>query len=243
MHPINSSLPEYSDKFDIVLTQLMKAKNEMGSAVKKDSANPFHKSKYASLGAHLELSESILFKHGLLLMHSPNIIDGNAVLIATLHHPESGQWTKSYLQLPNPKNDSQGLGSSITYMRRYSINAMLGLNAEDDDGEKSTKRNIDNNANEKTLEKPIEKSAEKSVEKVTSIKNNEKISKQEVIRLENLETALPGDLKVRFKAWLLKDYKTDRFENIKTADFTTILGSYERAIKAAVKKDEEVKHA
>ena len=124
-------------------------------------------------------------------------------------------------------------------MRRYSINAMLGLNAEDDDGEKSTKRNIDNNANEKTLEKPIEK----PIEKVTSIKNSEKISKQEVIRLENLETALPGDLKVRFKAWLLKDYKTDRFENIKTADFTTILGSYERAIKAAVKKDEEVKHA
>ena len=46
-------LPETSEKSEIILAQLMKAKAEMGSAVKKDAANPFHKSKSASLGAHL----------------------------------------------------------------------------------------------------------------------------------------------------------------------------------------------
>lgn len=236
-------LPETSEKFDLVTKSLMLAKKEMGSVVKKDSKNPFHKSTYASLGVHLELSESVLDKHGLLMMQTINRINDQDILISTLYHVESSQWLKSYLPLPNPKNDSQGLGSSITYMRRYSINAMLGLNAEDDDGEKSTKRNNDNIPSDKSNDKLTEKPQEKLQEKVMSIKSSEKISKQEVIRLENLEASLQGDLKVRFKAWLLKDYKTDRFENIKSTDFTTILGSYERAVKAVIKKDEEMKHA
>jgi hypothetical protein len=61
-------LPEISEKSDVILVQIMKAKSEMGSGVKKDAANPFHKSKYASLGAHLDLSEEILSRHGLLMM-------------------------------------------------------------------------------------------------------------------------------------------------------------------------------
>lgn len=239
MNEMPNLLPETSGKFDLVLKSFMFAKKEMGYVVKKDSKNPFHKSTYASLGVHLELTESVLDKHGLLLMQTTNRINEQDMLISTLYHVESSQWMKSYLSLPNPKNDSQGLGSSITYMRRYSINAMLGLNAEDDDGEKSTKRNNDNIPNDKLIEKP----QEKLQEKVMSIKSSEKISKQEVIRLENLESSLQGDLKVRFKAWLLKDYKTDRFENIKSTDFVTILGSYERAVKAVVKKDKEMKHA
>jgi hypothetical protein len=108
-----SLLPEMSEKSDIILTQLMKAKSEMGTAVKKDASNPFHKSKYASLGAHLELCEPVLFKHGLLLLPTGNIINNQHMLVATLHHPESGQWLKSYLPLHNPKGDSQGVGASL----------------------------------------------------------------------------------------------------------------------------------
>ena len=72
-------LPEISEKSDVILSQLMKAKSEMGSAVKKDASNPFHKSKYASLGAHLELSEAVLFKYGLLMLHSANLINNQHV--------------------------------------------------------------------------------------------------------------------------------------------------------------------
>lgn len=133
-------MPETSPQFDLVMKNVMLAKKEMGSAVKKDAANPFHKSRYASLGAHLELCESVLDKHGLILMQTINGSYEKAILIASLCHVESGQWIKSYLPLPNPKNDSQGLGASITYMRRYSISSMLGLNAEDDDGETASGR-------------------------------------------------------------------------------------------------------
>jgi hypothetical protein len=128
-------MPEMSGKFDVVMKQLMIAKKEMGSAVKKDSTNPFHKSTYASLAAHLELCENALDKHGLIMLQTINGSHERAILIATICHIESGQWIRSYLPLLNPKADCQGLGASITYMRRYSINTMLGLTAEDDDGE------------------------------------------------------------------------------------------------------------
>lgn len=140
MNQVSNLMPEMSPKFDQVLKNVMLAKKEMGSAVKKDATNPFHKSKYASLGAHLELCEGALDKHGLILMQTINGSQDKPLLIASLCHVESGQWIKSYLPLPNPKNDSQGLGASITYMRRYSISSMLGLNAEDDDGETASGR-------------------------------------------------------------------------------------------------------
>lgn len=140
MNEMINLLPEMTEKYDVLLKNVMAAKKEMGFSVKKDSANPFHKSKYASLGAHLDLCESILDKHGLILIQTINGSPEKPILIASLCHVESGQWIKSYLPLPNPKNDSQGLGSSITYMRRYSISSMLGLNAEDDDGETSSGR-------------------------------------------------------------------------------------------------------
>ena len=133
-------MAEMSEKFDLVIKNLMLAKKEMGSSVKKDSTNPFHKSRYASLSAHLDLCESTLDKYGLILLHTGNGSYDKPLLIATLLHAESGQWIKSYLPLPNPKADSQGLGASLTYMRRYSINSLLGLTAEDDDGETASGR-------------------------------------------------------------------------------------------------------
>ncbi len=136
---MNDLLPQMSEKFDVVLAQLMKAKAEMDT-VKKDSTNPFHKSSYASLGAYIEASEQHLTKNGLILVQAVNGTFSQPMIIATLLHPESGQWIKSYMPILNPKNDSQGLGASVTYMRRYSIATLLGLVAEDDDGETASGR-------------------------------------------------------------------------------------------------------
>lgn len=155
MSEIPNLMPEMSVKSDQVLKNVMLAKKEMGSAVKKDASNPFHKSKYASLGAHLDLCEGVLDKHGLILMQTINGSPDKAILIASLCHVESGQWIKSYLPLPNPKNDSQGLGASITYMRRYSISSMLGLNAEDDDGETASGRGKHDSYKQKKAEESV----------------------------------------------------------------------------------------
>ena len=127
-------LPQMSEKFDIVLSKLMKAKQEIGT-VKKDSKNPFHKSNYASLNAYIDASEAHLIENGLILIQAGNGSFSEPIIVATLIHPESGQWLKSYLPILNTKQDSQGLGASVTYMRRYSIATLLGLVSEDDDGE------------------------------------------------------------------------------------------------------------
>lgn len=132
-------MPEMSDKFDIVVSKLMKAKQKIGT-VKKDSKNPFHKSNYASLNAYIDASEDHLIDNGLILVQAGNGSFSEPMIIATLIHPESGQWLKSYLPILNPKLDSQGLGASVTYMRRYSIATLLGLVSEDDDGETASGR-------------------------------------------------------------------------------------------------------
>lgn len=56
-------------------------------------------------------------------------------LVTKLTHAESGQWQASLTVVPLPKADPQGYGSCITYAKRYSLTAMLGMVTEDDDGE------------------------------------------------------------------------------------------------------------
>ena len=217
-------LPEASEKAEIILAQLMKAKAEMGSAVKKDAANPFHKSKYASLGAHLDLSESVLFKHGLLMLHTPNMINNQHVLVATLHHPESGQWIKSYLPLHNPKGDSQGVGASLTYMRRYSINSMLGLNAEDDDGETASGRGKyqekeKNNGNSVPLQQPKEEVSQ------------EKIGKTEIIALTTLVNSLDEESNKSFLEWIRKTYNASGVNELPKACYEKCMANLNAKIK------------
>jgi hypothetical protein len=219
MQTPSNLLPEYSEKFDIVLTQIMKAKNEMGSAVRKDASNPFHKSRYATLGAHLELSESVLFNHGLLMIHTPNMIDGHHILIATIHHPDSGQWVKSYLPLPNPKNDSQGIGASVTYMRRYSINSMLGLNAEDDDGETASGRG------------QYTKKENQEQGKKADNSNKSKVNAQQIQSIKYLEAKLDKTAKDKLYARMEKVYNIKRIEDLEAENFSKVLVGFENAAK------------
>jgi hypothetical protein len=97
--------------------------------VKKDSTNPFFKSKYASLENIIETARPFLAKHGLAFSQLPS---GENELSTTLMH-KSGDWLSATAKI-NPKDTSpQAQGSAITYMRRYALSALLGLATEDDD--------------------------------------------------------------------------------------------------------------
>lgn len=231
MQTPSNIFPEMSEKSDIVLSQLMKAKHEMGSAVKKDSANPFHKSKYASLGAHLDLSEEILFKHGLLMMQCSNFSNGEPMLIATLHHPESGQWIKSYMPLPNPKGDSQGVGASITYMRRYSINSMLGLNAEDDDGETASGRGKYEKKEAAKPAAPVATPPTQTVGQVQGSPSKPKVNQQQINTIKMLESKLDTKGKQRLYDRLNELYNISKIEDLDAEHFTKVLGGFENAVK------------
>lgn len=112
-------------------TQLLAAQLEFPK-IKKDSANPFFKNKYASLDGILETVLPILHKHGLFLVQNP-INEGDRVGIHSQIFHTSGDFIESKFTVTLAKNDPQGAGSAITYCRRYAITAMLGLNVEEDD--------------------------------------------------------------------------------------------------------------
>ena len=110
------------------------------SAVPKGSVNPFFKSKYAGLPEVVASASPVLAKHGLAVSQFIGVdSEGRDILTTYLIHA-SGQYISHDMRLHLGKDDtSQALGSSVTYARRYSYCAVLGLVAdEDDDGNAST---------------------------------------------------------------------------------------------------------
>lgn len=118
---------------------LVKAQLKIGSA-KKDSANPFFKSKYADLGAVVEALKDPLNEAGISYLQIVGRDELGTFVETTLIH-ESGEFISGLTPVMVAKaNDPQALGSAITYARRYGLQAMLGIPAEDDDGEKAMGR-------------------------------------------------------------------------------------------------------
>lgn len=119
-----------------LVAALVKARLEF-KPISKDSSNPFHKSKYASLDSVLDAVMPALCANGLAIVQSMQIMDGMPVLVTSLIH-ESSEERQSVFPLPSTQ-DSQKLGAAMTYARRYSICALLNVTAdEDDDGNGSS---------------------------------------------------------------------------------------------------------
>lgn len=115
---------------------LAKAQGEMENA-KKDSVNPHFKSKYADLASIIEAARAPLSKQGLSYVQYMERTEEGLGLITKLMHT-SGEWISGCLPLIMTKQDMQGLGSAVTYARRYSLSCMLGIAQEDDDGNTAT---------------------------------------------------------------------------------------------------------
>ena len=116
-----------------IYKKLSEAKKEIGK-ISKDSRNPFFKSKYFDINSLLEHVEPILQKHGLIVSQP---IKNNSVC-SVIVDVESGDILESILKLPELQ-DPQKLGSAITYYRRYTLQSLLALQAEDDDANAATK--------------------------------------------------------------------------------------------------------
>lgn len=100
--------------------------------VAKTASNPYFKSKYAPLDAIVDSTRPILAKHGLAIQQTPLFMEGTAGVETTILH-KAGHFTSTTLLLPLKDQSPQGVGSAITYARRYALAAVLGLATEDDD--------------------------------------------------------------------------------------------------------------
>jgi hypothetical protein len=120
-----------------IASAFIKAQSQM-SAPKKDNANPFFKSKYADLNSVLEAVMKPLHDNGIAVLQPTITIDGKNFVKTILLH-ESGEMLESFTEILYAKvNDAQGQGSGITYARRYGLQSLCGVGAEDDDGNKAS---------------------------------------------------------------------------------------------------------
>lgn len=104
----------------------------------KDSANPFFKSKYADLESVWEACREPLTKNDLSVVQTTEFVPEAGVCIMTTLGHASGQWIRGTLPIMAIKQDPQGIGSAITYARRYALAAIVGIVQVDDDGERAT---------------------------------------------------------------------------------------------------------
>lgn len=100
----------------------------------KSSINPHFKSKYADLAEILNTVRPVFSANGIAIVQTPTFESGVASVETMLCH-ESGEFISSVCSSPVSKQDAQGIGSAITYLRRYSLAAMCGIAQEDDDGQ------------------------------------------------------------------------------------------------------------
>jgi len=102
--------------------------------ITKDKVNPHFKSKFTSLDAILDATRPVLARHGLALSQEPVFEGGMAGVVTRIIHV-GGESRESKLLLPLRDQTAQGVGSCLTYSRRYSAAAVLGIASdEDDDG-------------------------------------------------------------------------------------------------------------
>ena len=102
-------------------------------SIKKGTKNEHFKTKYADLAEVNGAVIPAMNDAGIGLMQIPGF-DGDMVAVATVLLHESGASVTGILHLRPSKSDPQGVGSAITYGRRYSTLAMSGTAPEDDDG-------------------------------------------------------------------------------------------------------------
>lgn len=113
------------------------AQAEFGAAV-KGAVNPHFKSRYADLSAVLEAVLPALNKHGLGLLYRVHDCDVGVRLEAVVIHTSGEELSSGILHLPVAKNDSQAVGSALSYGKRYLGTGIFALQTADDDGHAAT---------------------------------------------------------------------------------------------------------
>ena len=122
-----------------VSAAMCKAWGELESA-KENADNPYFKSKYAPLKEVIRAAKAVLPKHGLCALQPTTVVDGQKYVMTLILHT-SGQYIGGLYPITPGKADPQGVGSAVTYSRRYGLSSMLGIASDDDDdGEGSMER-------------------------------------------------------------------------------------------------------
>lgn len=123
-----------SDSIKSIAEALVLAQSQIKFAI-KDSTNPHFKSKYANINSVIDAVKKPLNDNGIAILQSLSPSDDNKLHLTTRLIHSSGEWIEDTAVCPLAKQDAQGLGSAISYIRRYSLSALCAVYADDDDGQ------------------------------------------------------------------------------------------------------------
>ena len=166
---------QMSQEIDKLAEALSKAQGEM-KAAKKESNNPFFKTRYADLNDCWDAIRDPLSKNGLSVIQLIEQKEGVSVLVTMLAH-SSGQWIKSETLILTKEASPQAYGSAISYSRRYGLCAIVGLTAseDEDDGERAQGRSASSVAPVAFVPNGTELASEKQVALINNLcKHSEK---------------------------------------------------------------------
>lgn len=114
----------------------IKAQSELGAVI-KGSDNPFYKSKYADINDVIKTIKEVLNSNGIAYLQPTRCVEVAGIkvnVVETVLVHESGESITSQTEIQCEKVDAQKFGAAITYARRFGLQSIVGLPAEDDDG-------------------------------------------------------------------------------------------------------------
>lgn len=131
-----------SEQTSNLLKAMIEAAPEISSISKSKQAYGY---KYATLDSLIDMLRLVLPKHGLWFMQMPTRFDGKSTLTTRVFH-ESGEWIEDSIEMTDTElqgkaNDTQKVGASITYFRRYALSSIFGVASDEDvDGNLNSKK-------------------------------------------------------------------------------------------------------
>lgn len=126
---------KHSETISALTEALAKAQGSF-PAVQKSGENKHLGNQYSTLDDIIAAVRKPLAANGLSFVQ-PLTADEGTFLLETILMHQSGEWLSSEATVPNLSgnravNELQAFGTSLTYMRRYMLTAMLGVTAEED---------------------------------------------------------------------------------------------------------------
>jgi len=125
---------KHSESIAALAGALAKAQLQIEPA-SKNATNPHFRSHYADLASIWDACRGPLNTNGLSIVQFPCDGDVGRTGLCTMLLHSSGEYISEVVTTRSQKDDPQGLGSALTYLRRYALAAVVGVTAtEDDDG-------------------------------------------------------------------------------------------------------------
>lgn len=208
----------HSSEIKDLVGALAKAQGIMKPAI-FNRINPHFKSRYADFSSCMDACRGPLSDNGLAAIQYCETIEGKLNLVTMLAHT-SGQWMKSEFPLIASKMDSQGIGSAMTYAKRYSLCGMVGIVA-DEDGDDDGEAAIGRGRTQGTQQPQVQ-------EKVAPM---ECVGKNEIIALSSLIQNLDEESSKSFSDWIKKTFNAANLQDIPKSCFEKCIVSLNAKIK------------